>query len=104
MKPANIRSFLEILKREGELCVIDQQIDPHLELEEIQRRMVARRGPALLFTNVKNTRFPVTTNLFGTRRRIDLALAKALSFQKVEAENLLRQRFTSGIPRSCKTL
>lgn len=76
MKPINIKSFLEILKREGELCVIDQPIDPYLELAEIQRRVVAVQGPALLFTNVKNTRFPVTTNLFGTRRRIDLAFGE----------------------------
>jgi 4-hydroxybenzoate decarboxylase subunit C len=76
MKPADIRSFLEILKREGELRVIDQPIDPHLELAEIQRRVVARRGPALLFTNVKNTRFPVAANLFGSRRRIDLAFGE----------------------------
>ena len=76
MRPANIGSFLECLKRERELQIIDQLIDPYLELAEVQRRIVARQGPALLFTNVKGTSFPVATNLFGTRRRIDLAFGE----------------------------
>src|SRR5512139_2359215 len=76
MHPTSIRSYLEILKREGELCVIELPVDPYLELAEIQRRTVARQGPALLFTRVAGTRFPVVTNLFGTRRRIDLAFGE----------------------------
>jgi UbiD family decarboxylase len=76
MRPDNLRDFLEILRREGELCTIDIPIDPYLELAEIQRRVVARQGPALLFTRVKGTHFPVSTNLFGTRRRIDLAFGE----------------------------
>jgi len=73
MRHPNIRSYLEILKREGELHVIDETVDPHLELAEIQRRVVACQGPALLFNRVAGTNFPVATNLFGTRRRLELA-------------------------------
>jgi 4-hydroxybenzoate decarboxylase subunit C len=76
MRPINIRSFLDILKREGELRVIDLPVDPCLELAEIQRRVVSRQGPALLFNSVKGTQFPVATNLFGTRRRIELAFGE----------------------------
>jgi UbiD family decarboxylase len=76
MQPANLRNFLECLKSERELQIIDQPIDPYLELAEIQRRVVAIQGPALLFTNVIGTSFPVATNLFGTRRRIDLAFGE----------------------------
>jgi 4-hydroxybenzoate decarboxylase subunit C len=76
MKHPDLRSFLETLRREKELHVIDETVDPHLELAEIQRRTVARQGPALLFTRVARTRFPVTTNLFGTSRRIELAFGE----------------------------
>lgn len=76
MRPINISGFLECLKKERELRVIDTPVDPHLELAEIQRRVVAQQGPALLFTQVKGTEFPVATNLFGTRRRIDLAFGE----------------------------
>jgi 4-hydroxybenzoate decarboxylase subunit C len=72
----NISRFLECLKREHELLVIEALVDPCLELAEIQRRVVAAQGPALLFVNVKGTEFPVATNLFGTSRRIDLAFGE----------------------------
>ncbi len=76
MRHANLRDFLETLRRERELHVIDEQVDPHLDLAEIHRRTVARQGPALLFTRVARTEFPVVSNLFGTRRRIDLAFGE----------------------------
>jgi UbiD family decarboxylase len=76
MKHPNLRSFLETLRRERELHVIEESVDPHLELAEIQRRTVALQGPALLFTRVKGSQFPVATNLFGSRRRIELAFGE----------------------------
>src|SRR5438046_8521578 len=94
MKNPNRRSLLETLKREGELHVIEETINPHLELAEIHRRVVARQGPALLFTHVAGTKFPVVTNLFGTRRRIDLAFGEdpVRFFRKLAeaADSLLR--------------
>jgi 4-hydroxybenzoate decarboxylase subunit C len=96
----NIRSFLEILKKEDELHIIDLPVDPYLELAEIQRRVVSRQGPALLFTSVKGTQFPVATNLFGTRRRIDLAFGEDPScfFRRVvEAAEILTKPSLSAL-------
>ena len=76
MRPVNLQSYLDILKRENELSIVDLPVDPYLELAEIQRRTVARQGPALLFANVKGSTFPVVTNLFGTHRRIELAFGE----------------------------
>lgn len=72
----SLRSFIELLKKEGELKIIEAQTDPCLEIAEIQRRVTAEGGPALLFTNVKGSGFPVATNLIGTRRRVELAAGK----------------------------
>ncbi|MCA1612718.1 MAG: UbiD family decarboxylase [Acidobacteria bacterium] len=69
----NLRSFLELLRRERDLVTIDAEVDPHLELSEVHRRVIAEGGPALLFARVKGSRYPVVTNLFGTARRIGLA-------------------------------
>ncbi len=69
----NLRSFLDQLRREGQLVEIDAPVDPYLELAEIHRRVIAEGGPALLFTNVKGKSFPVVTNLFGTAQRVDMA-------------------------------
>jgi len=72
----DLSAFLQILKKESELLEIDARVDPYLEIAEIHRRVIAQGGPALLFTNVANSQFPVVTNLFGTNRRMELAFGK----------------------------
>src|SRR5947209_16187836 len=69
----NLRSFLDLLRRENDLVTVEAEVDPYLEVAEIHRRVIERGGPALLFTRVKGSGFPVVTNLFGTRKRIELA-------------------------------
>jgi len=89
----NLRTFIESLRREDEIVEISAEVDSYLEIAEIHRRVIAEQGKALLFTNVKGSDFPVVTNLFGTRNRIDLAFgSKPLDFVKRAvhaAENLL---------------
>ena len=69
----NLRAFLDRLRAEGELVEIEAPCDPVLEIAEIHRRVIAAGGPALLFKNPVGGRFPAVTNLFGTRRRVELA-------------------------------
>ncbi len=89
----NLRSFIDVLRREGEIVEVSATVDPYLEIAEIHRRVIEDEGKALLFRNVKGSGFPVITNLFGTRKRIDLAFgSKPLDFVKRAvhaAENLL---------------
>lgn len=72
----DLRSFIDLLRREKQLLVVEEEVDPHLEIAEIHRRVIARQGPALLFANVKGSSFPVITNLFGTAGRLELAFGK----------------------------
>lgn len=77
----NLRQFLDLLRANNQLLTIDTPVDPHLEIAEIHRRVIAKGGPALLFTTVKGSRFPVVTNLFGTNLRLELAFGqRPLSF------------------------
>jgi UbiD family decarboxylase len=69
----DLRAFLEALRRDGDLAVVDADVDPHLEVAEIHRRVIAAGGPALLFTRVRGAAFPLVTNLFGTARRAEMA-------------------------------
>src|SRR5437016_687311 len=69
----NLRSFLDVLSRENDLVTVEAEVDPYLEVAEIHRRVIERGGPALFFTRVKGSGFPVVTNLFGTKKRIELA-------------------------------
>lgn len=69
----SLRTFLDRLTRENEIITIKAEVDPYLELAEIHRRVISEGGPALLFERVKESRYPVVTNMFGTERRIDIA-------------------------------
>ncbi len=75
----DLRAFLAVLRAEGELVEIEAEVDPYLEIAEVHRRVIAGGGPALLFKRTKNADFPVVTNLFGTRRRVELAFGDAAS-------------------------
>jgi 4-hydroxy-3-polyprenylbenzoate decarboxylase len=61
-----LRECVDDLERNKQLVRIETEVDPRLEVAEIQRRVYAAGGPALLFTKVKGCRFPMVSNLFGT--------------------------------------
>ena len=62
--PRDLRAFLDCLRQAGELVQVDAPVDPHLEVAEVHRRVIAAGGPALLFTSVKGAQMPLVTNLF----------------------------------------
>jgi UbiD family decarboxylase len=72
----DLRGFLDELRRDGDLAVIDAPVDARLEAPEIHRRVIAANGPALLFREVRGCDLPLLTNLFGTRRRAELAFGR----------------------------
>ncbi|MEO8377451.1 MAG: UbiD family decarboxylase [Candidatus Sumerlaeota bacterium] len=72
----NLRQFISLLRRAKQLAVVSVPVSTDQEIAEIHRRVIAAGGPALLFTNVQGSQFPVVTNLFGTRDRVDLAFGK----------------------------
>jgi UbiD family decarboxylase len=73
---SDLRGFLDQLRRDGDLVTVDVPVDPRLEVAEIHRRVIAAGGPALLFTRVRGSDFPLATNLFGTPRRAGLAFGE----------------------------
>jgi UbiD family decarboxylase len=72
----DLRAFIDRLRRDGDLVTVEAPVDPHLEVAEIHRRVVAAGGPALLFTGVARSDFRLVTNLFGTARRAELAFGE----------------------------
>ncbi len=71
--PRSLREQLALLEREGELAVVEAEVDARLEVAEIHRRVIAAGGPALLFRRVKGKSGQLVTNLFGTPKRVELA-------------------------------
>src|SRR2546423_15622182 len=72
--PADLRSWIALLEREGELVRVSAEVDPRLEVTEIVDRTVKAGGPALLFERPKGSSHPLLINQFGTERRMCLAL------------------------------
>jgi 4-hydroxy-3-polyprenylbenzoate decarboxylase len=57
------------LERHGQLIRINDEIDPHLEMAALHRLVYRRNGPALFFENIKGSKFPAVSNLFGNLER-----------------------------------
>src|SRR5216684_1635652 len=74
MPYASLRDFIDRLEAGGRLKRVAAPVSPYLEMTEIQTRLLAETGPAVLFENVvedgvKNA-MPVLVNLFGTVERV----------------------------------
>lgn len=65
----NLQECVADLERRGQLLRITEPLDPRLEIGAVQRRVYQAGGPALLFSNPRNCRFPLLGNLFGTLER-----------------------------------
>jgi 4-hydroxy-3-polyprenylbenzoate decarboxylase len=71
--PLDLRAWIALLEREGELTRVAAQVDPELELTEIVDRTVKAKGPALLFERPTGSEHPLLINQFGSERRMCLA-------------------------------
>jgi 4-hydroxybenzoate decarboxylase subunit C len=72
----DLRTFLDRVRRDNDLVEIAAAVDANLEVAEIHRRVIAAGGPALLFSNVTGSDFPLVTKLFGTPQRAELAFGE----------------------------
>lgn len=70
----DLRSFIDALEKAGELKRVKVEADPILEITEITDRVSKAYGPALLFENTKNAQHPLAINMFGSVKRMCLAL------------------------------
>ncbi|MCS6991846.1 MAG: menaquinone biosynthesis decarboxylase [Chitinophagales bacterium] len=93
---ASLRDFVHELERCSELKRIKTFVDPKLQITEIVDRVTKHGGPALLFENT-GTDFPLLINMFGTPRRMAMALGVsslddvAVRFEQLFSE-LMRPR------------
>lgn len=106
MKFSSLRQCVDFLEKQGELVTIRQPVDPNLEMAEITRQVFDANGPAILFANVMNTKFPAVSNLFGTWERTlkifepQLASVKALVDIKSDPGLAVRspRKITKSLP------
>ena len=72
----NLQEFVRALEREGELVRVKERLSPILEITEVIDRVskMPGGGKALLFENVEGYEIPIVANLYGSERRIKMAL------------------------------
>ena len=105
MPASDLRSWIDLLRREGELVEVEAEVDPYLEITEIVDRTVKSRGPALLFRNVKGSERPLLINQFGTERRMCLAFGEpSLDSVARKVEDVLEMQPPQGVVEKVKGL
>jgi 4-hydroxy-3-polyprenylbenzoate decarboxylase len=75
MPYSSLRDFMARLEREGRLVRVREPVSTVLEMTEIQTRLLAENGPAVLFEHAvkadgSRSAMPVLVNLFGTVERV----------------------------------
>ncbi|EST55860.1 3-octaprenyl-4-hydroxybenzoate carboxy-lyase [Brevibacillus panacihumi W25] len=66
---SNLEECIIDLEKNGHLVRIKEEVDPYLEMAAIHLKVYEAQGPALLFENVKGSKFRAVSNLFGTIER-----------------------------------
>jgi 4-hydroxy-3-polyprenylbenzoate decarboxylase len=72
----DLQAFIRHLEQHGELKRVTVEVDPKFEVAELVQRVIRQDGPALLFERVRGADFPLVMNMFGSHRRIEVALGR----------------------------
>jgi 4-hydroxy-3-polyprenylbenzoate decarboxylase len=103
--PGDLRAWIALLEREGELVRVSAEVDPHLEATEIVDRTVKAGGPALLFENPRGSSHALFLNQFGTERRMCLAFgAPSLDAVGQKLEDVLEMQPPQGLVEKVRGL
>jgi len=101
----DLQAFVKAIEKSGELRRVGVCLDPYLEIAEVTDRVSKTAGPAVLFENVKGSRFPVLTNAFGSYKRMNLALqVESLEALAAHIETFLEIKKPGGIIEKLKLL
>ncbi|MCB0395386.1 MAG: UbiD family decarboxylase [Flavobacteriales bacterium] len=99
MAYSSLRECILDLEKHGHLLRIRDEVDPHLEMAAIHRRVFAEDGPAVFFEKVKGSPFPAVSNLFGNLDRSrfmfrdTLPRVKELIAAKADPASVLKRPF-----------
>lgn len=103
----NLRDFLRLLDREGELLRISAPVDPNLEAAEIAVRAMRNGERAILFENIIGSKYPLAMNILSSDRRVELALGTSpdeLGHKLISAAETLMPPKPQGIYQAIRSL
>ena len=93
MSYSSLREFLSMLEAQGDLVRVSEPVSTVLEMTEIQTRLLAEKGPAVIFENAvmadgRPSPMPVLVNLFGTVERVALPYVFKYLVSELAAMNI----------------
>jgi len=98
----DLRQWIGLLEQEGELRRITAEVHWDRELGAVARRVLEKKGPALLFENITGYRGGRCTRLFtgglGDRRRLALALGFPRDVTNAELLQYVMEKNRATIP------
>jgi 4-hydroxy-3-polyprenylbenzoate decarboxylase len=89
MKYRDLREFIAALEKQDELRHVRAPVSPVLEMTEICDRVLRQGGPAIVFDQPRGFDMPVLGNLFGTPKRVALAMGRESTDELREVGKLL---------------
>jgi 4-hydroxy-3-polyprenylbenzoate decarboxylase len=89
----DLRDYIAKCEQEGELHRIKAEVDWNLELSHIAKLNEEKKGPALLFENVKGYKTPVITSTCTTTERLSIIMGMPKQTSLVE---LMREWVNKG--------
>ena len=69
MSYKTLQQCISDLDKKGELKIISEEVNPELDIASIHLDEFAKGGKAILFENIKGSKFRAVSNLFGTLER-----------------------------------
>ena len=101
----DIQAFMKKIEDKGQLKRITAEVDADLEITEITDRISKKVGPALLFENVKGSKYPVLINAMGSYERMSMALGvEKLDDLQEDISELINMQNYVKIPRLIKSV
>ena len=101
MEQKDLRSYLQLLKEQGELVEVEEEIDPRFEITALLKEVLGEQsGPAVLFKNIRG--YPgknLTGNLLASRKKMALTLDGRVDELR---DTYLQKRFASLEPETWK--
>jgi UbiD family decarboxylase len=75
-----MRRYLDQLLAQNRVRIVDREVSGQFELAAVTQQSQRESDAALLFRNVAGSRYPVMTNIFGSRPRLTQMLGGTASF------------------------
>jgi len=98
----DLREWIAVLEKEGELCRVKREVDWDLEIGAVARENMDRGGPALLFENIKDHRDTFCRKLLtcslSTFGRIALMLGLPKETPYRDLIRIWRERVSKPLP------